>query len=732
MNCITEYKKEKIFKLDTENSSYIIKISPYGHIFHLYYGKKVPDCDLEYLIPYNASASFSPQYTENGEQKYTLDTIPQELSCNGCSDLRIAALSVRSEKGFSATELKYTGAEIYGGKTLPCGQPATYGNDEECETLEIYAEDRAQKIKATLYYSVFPKYDAICRRVKIENVGDTPVDIERAFSATYDFNNNNYEIIHLYGAWGKERCFERAPLIQGIQSIESMRGSSSHNHNPFMALCEKSATEDTGEVYGFSFIYSGNFAITSEVDIFSNTRVLVGINPRDFGWRLEGGEVFETPEAVSVFSAEGIGGMSRRYHKLYRYNLCRGKWRDEIRPIIINNWEATSFDFTGNKILDFARKASELGIEMLVMDDGWFGKRNSDRAALGDWYVNESKMNGSLKRLIDEINGMGLKFGIWYEPEMVSPDSDLYRAHPDWILKVDGKEPSQARHQYVLDMSRKDVRDNIFEQMYEVLSKHNIEYVKWDFNRNLSEVGSALLDGAHAKEVYHRYVLGLYDLLDRLLTAFPDLLLEGCSGGGGRFDPAMLYYSPQIWTSDNTDFSDRVFIQYGTSMVYPASSISAHVSACPNKATGRMSPFKARGDVAFSGAFGYELDPDELTEDEIRMVKEQITAYKKYAHIVQFGDYYRLISPYDDKCRAAYMYVSEDKSEALFTLVVMRGALHENLTVKLKGLDKNARYLDESTGRILYGETLMNAGIALTRNYHDGDTVVKHFVKVDE
>jgi len=433
-----------------------------------------------------------------------------------------------------------------------------------------------------------------------------------------------------------------------------------------------------------------------------------------------------------VYSNEGIGEMSRNYHKLYRYNLCRGEWKTKKRPIIVNNWEATYFDFDDDKLVAIAEDAAELGIEMLVMDDGWFGKRDSDKSSLGDWFVNEDKIKGGLHSLVNRVNNLGLKFGIWFEPEMISPKSELYRKHPDWALSVEGRGMSIGRNQYVLDMSREDVRDYLFDCMSKVMESANIEYIKWDFNRNLTEVGSRLLPANRQKEVFHRYVLGLYNLLERILTAFPKLLLEGCSGGGGRFDPAMLYYSPQIWTSDDTDAIERVDIQYGTSFVYPSSSITAHVSASPCHQTSRDTEIETRGNVALTGSFGYELDLNKLSEDDKVWIKKQIDRYHRYSDVIQNGDYYRLKSPFEDRYNCAWQYVSQDKKESLFTFVIMRKNFHDYIFIKLCGLEPNTKYRETETDIIYSGDTLMNAGLNLTDRYNDGESLIRHFVAIEE
>ena len=541
--------EKRVFKLDTPSSSYAMKISPTGYLLHLYYGAYVPDTDLDYLRMRQRNASFSACVASPEEGALSLDTAQLEYPVNGSGDFRSVAFSVRGVSGSSVTDIRYRSHRIYAGKPRLEGLPATYTNeDSEADTLEIVCEDVLTGAEVTLIYTAFTGLDAITRSVRVRNTSDKPFSVERVHSAAVDFTEMDFDMLHLQGRWAKERTLVTRHLDFGLQGIHSRRGSSSHNNNPFIALARDGYTEESGEVFGFSFVYSGNFAAEVEVDCMRSTRVLMGIDPVDFAWKLEPGESFQAPEVVMVYSDHGVGGISRTYHKLYRYNLCRGEWKTRKRPIIVNNWEATYFNFDADKLVAIAKDAADLGIEMLVMDDGWFGRRNNDKSSLGDWYVNEDKLKGGLGELVRRVNALGVKFGIWFEPEMISPDSDLYRAHPDWCLHTEGRERSIGRNQYVLDMSRKDVRDNIFDQMYKILSSANIEYVKWDFNRNLTEVGSELLPPDRQSEVTHRYMLGVYELLERLLTAFPHLLLEGCSGGGGRFDPAATCTRAQIAT----------------------------------------------------------------------------------------------------------------------------------------------------------------------------------------
>ena len=724
---ITYFEQSKTFKLDTPNSTYLFKLECGVIPVHMYYGAWIPDTDLGYL---------RRGYGRQRMKDYPIrpESEMLEFSCDGCGDFRPPAFELIGKDGTGVTDLRYLSHRIYNGKPKLEGLPATYATDEEAQTLELVCVDEVNRAEVTLIYSVFAAYDVITRSVRIRNTGEASFTIRKAYSACVDYPTQKYSVLTLNGMWAGERNIAVQPLQPGRFSIGSMRGASSAQFNPFLALLADGSTEESGEVYGYSFVYSGNFSAMADCSPYGGTRVLMGLNPDHFAWVLGAGESFQTPEVVMVYSDHGLGGMSRTYHRLYRKNLCRGPWRDCRRPILVNNWEGTYFDFTDDKIVSIAKDAAELGIEMLVMDDGWFGHRDDDTTSLGDWYVYEKKFpNGGLPAMVKRITDLGLRFGIWFEPEMISPDSDLYRAHPDWCLHVDGRPGALGRNQLVLDMTRKDVRDNVFEQMAAILRSCEISYVKWDFNRDLTEVGSALLSAEHQGEVFHRYVLGLYELTERLLTEFPHLLLEGCASGGGRFDPGMLYYAPQIWTSDNSDAQDRINIQYGTSIVYPSSAISAHVSASPNHQTGRVTSFKTRGDVALAGGFGYELDLNQLTDEERALVRKQIENYNKYDRVVHEGDLYRLISPVNHSPECAWMYVAPDKSEALVTFALVRHEIDRPHYVRLAGLDPDKQYRDNVTGRVLSGKTLMSVGMNFASGYGrllDGTTYVVHLEQV--
>ncbi len=745
----TSQRGEPIFHLKSGDSSYVFTVF-HGYLLHLYCGSRVSDDDLEYLLVRIGHDSVVPRPAHTFEEHkwFSTDVATMEYPSHGSGDFRPSALSLKLLEaggrtsplcGTTVTDLRYESYEIVAGKPAVDSQPAVYAKEEEAETLIITCKDPASGVTVKLYYTAFRDHAAICRRAVIENSSNDqlPLELLRAYSACLDFTSiePEPELLHLWGDWAKERHVERVPLCHGAIHISSKRGASSHHHNPFTALVTKETTETKGMAVGLSLVYSGNFDMICDTDSFGTTRLIAGINPEDFCWRLEPGESFATPEAVIVISDEGLGKMSRTYHKLYRSHLCRGEWKDKTRPVLVNNWEATYFNFDDEKLLAIAKEAADCGIEMLVMDDGWFGQRNSDTSSLGDWFVNEEKLRGGLKPLVDKVNALGLKFGIWFEPEMVSPVSELYKAHPDWCLHIEGRNKSISRSQYVLDMTRQEVRDYLFDCISKVLSSANIEYVKWDFNRNLTEVGSGWLPAEHRGETFHRFVLGTYELLERLTSAFPHILLEGCSSGGGRYDPAMLYYSPQYWTSDDTDAMERIPIQLGTSVVYPPSSMSCHVSASPNHQTKRETSFVTRGHVAMGGAFGYELDLTTLTAEEKDLVRKQVADYHRYYNVINRGDLYRLILPEDrvnymNGMCAAWMYVSEEKDEALVTFVVMRTSVKPIYFLKLQGLDPNALYRDEESGLCYHGDTLMKAGLNLCKAYHDGESVMIHLCKV--
>ncbi|MEK4476175.1 alpha-galactosidase [Paenibacillus sp. FSL R7-0048] len=703
----------KVFHLQSEKSSYIIEMIKGVIPAHVYWGPQLAGREFQHPLNLVERCSFSPTYLQE-DKNISLDTLPSEFPSYGNGDFREPALEVHLVDGTTVTDFRYKSYTINKGKPALKGLPATYvESDEEAETLEIILQDDKTGLIAALSYTVFNDQDVITRSVRIENLGKDNLVLKRVLSANVDFHDSDYDMLQLSGTWTRERHIHKRPLVPGIQRIDSKRGSSSHQQNPFMALLAKDATEDHGEVYGFSLVYSGSFLAQAEVDQYGISRVGIGIQPFNFQWLLEPGESFQAPEAVLVRSSEGLGGLSRTYHRLYRTRLCRGEFRDSKRPILINNWEATYFNFNADKIKEIAKAGKELGLELFVLDDGWFGKRDNDDSSLGDWVEDRRKLPEGLGKLGEDITAMGMEFGLWFEPEMVSPESDLYREHPDWCLHVPGHKSSLARQQLVLDLSRKDVCDYIVESVSSVLSSAPITYVKWDMNRNMTEIGSALLPAERQRETAHRYILGLYDVLERIVSRFPHILFESCSGGGGRFDPGMLYYMPQTWTSDDTDAVERLKIQYGTSMVYPASSMGAHVSAVPNHQVHRITPLETRGHVAMSGNFGYELDLTKLTEAEREDIRKQVSEYKELRMLIQYGDFYRLLSPFEGN-ETAWMFVSADKKEAFATYFqVLAGPNPPLRRLRLKGLDPAKSYKLELNGGVYRGDELMHFGLTL-------------------
>lgn len=723
-------KEKQIFKLDTIESTYALKIWSDGHLTSLYYGAYVNDDNLDNMRHREGvCSSFSPYFaTDNWDSTFAPDMTNFEYPTTGVGDYRLTAFSTRSAEGDTVCDLRYADHRIFSGKHEINGLPSSYADsDSEVTTLEIDTIDNVTGAFVTLVYSVFEDIAVTVRSVRVENRGERTFYIEKIASACVNLPVDEYEMIHMHGKYAKEHKVARNKLGYQTQSIRSTRGSSGHNQNPFLAMARKGSTEDHGDVYGFALVYSGNFSIDADMDFFGSPRVTAGINPEDFLWRLEPGEVFSAPEVLLAFSEDGVGGMSRVFHRFISKHIVRGEWRDKKRPLLINSWEAASFNFDDEKLVAFAERVAGLGVEMLVMDDGWFGKRNDSSSSLGDWYVNEDKLKGGLGSLIERVNNAGLKFGIWYEPEMISENSDLYRAHPDWCLRVEGRAHSIARSQLMLDMTRQDVRDNIFEQMYNVLSKYNIDYLKWDMNRNFTQAASSTLPPERQGELAHRYMLGTYELLDRITKTFPHILLESCSGGGGRYDVGMLCYSPQVWTSDNTDAADRLIIQFGTSLCYPASTMGSHVSFS------RRTNFKTKADVAMWGSFGYELDPLRLTDEEKEMVKTQVGEYHKYYDIIHRGDLYRLIYPGDAEGNMCmWQFVSEDKNEALLTLATPLAPFHGVLIPRLRGLDPEKMYKDEESGEIYSGQLLMKAGYNMSlMPKADFGTVVRYFKAVN-
>lgn len=724
-------EQRRVFALHTPNTTYMIGLSDEpGYVGHIYYGRRLEDLSAAYLLR-TEEAPFTPSV--HAREKGTfMDVYPFEYPAEGTGDFREPCLTVRTEEGNRVCELHYKRHEIYAGKPALPGLPATFGKEEECQTLDIYCEDEVIGLEVVLCYSVFEDSDAVMRSVRVRNLSEKKIYLERVLSACLDMDNESFEQITLNGSWARERHIERQKLARGYQGVSSVRGESSHQSNPFLALVTPETTQDVGEVYAMNFVYSGNFLAQTELTQHDAVRMVMGIHSQGFCWRLLPGETFQAPEAVLVYSDAGLGKMTKTFHDLYRNHLIRSKYLHQKRPILINNWEATYFDFDSEKLLAIARQAKESGIEMLVMDDGWFGKRNSDDCSLGDWYVNGEKLKGGLKKLVDEVKALGMKFGIWFEPEMISPDSDLYRAHPDWAIRTPGREPVMIRRQYVLDLSRPEVADYAYECVASILRETDIDYVKWDMNRQLTDLGSARLEADCQGELFHRYVLGLYHMQERLVTEFPELLLENCSGGGARFDAGMLYYSPQIWCSDDTDALERLAIQEGTALVYPLSAMGAHVSDCPNHITGRQTPFEMRGYVALAGTFGYELDITKISEADRAQIPQQADMYHKYNDLVREGDYDRIASYRENHLYDCWQVTAKDGSEALvtYTQTLARPNYHSR-RVRLKNLKPDANYWLEGTGETYSGAVLMNAGILVPPMKGDFVGKLYYFVKVE-
>lgn len=706
-------EKDRTFTLQTKNTTYQMQVDRYGFLLHLYYGKKTDGC-MDYLLTYYDRGFSGNPYDAGEDRTYSMDTLPQEFPCYGNGDFRSTAFAVENADGSMSCDLRYKSHKIFDGKYNLEGLPAVYASEQEAQTLEILMEDPVTGVKVVLLYGVLPAQDIITRSVSVKNESSGKIYLNKIESASLDFLYGDYELLTFYGRHAMERNVQRVPVVHGTQKIGSVRGTSSHQYNPMMILAEKETTEDKGNCYAMSFVYSGCFQGEVLKDQLNQTRMMLGLQEEAFRYPLETGEMFQAPEVILSYSSEGMNRLSQNLHHCIRQHICRGKYKEEIRPILINSWEAAYFDFTGDTIYELAKAAKEVNIDMLVMDDGWFGKRDDDNSGLGDWFVNEKKLGGILGNLIKRINDLGVKFGIWIEPEMVSEDSDLYRKHPDWALTVPGRNPVRSRNQLVLDFSRKEVVDEIYDQICKVLDQGNIEYVKWDMNRSLMDVYSSVT--RDQGRVLHDYVLGLYDFLERLVQRYPNLLIEGCSGGGGRFDAGMMYYTPQIWCSDNTDAIDRLRIQYGTSFGYPVSVVGSHVSAVPNHQTGRKTPLHTRGVVAMSGTFGYELNLMKLSEEEKQEIREQIAEYKSYASIIQNGLYYRLSNPTTEEICAWEFVHTDEKEQSKVLLNIVMQVIHGNMTVnyvKLQGLEETAVYREEKSGKRYTGAALMYGGMPL-------------------
>lgn len=723
-------KENGTFTLNTDNTTYQMKVDKYGYLIHLYYGRRTRGC-LDWLILFADRGYSGNPYDAGLDRTYSLDYLPQEFPVEGTGDFRSPMLSIRDKNGTYGIDLRYAGFEIEKGKYSLPGLPAVHADrdEDDAETLKIHLKNDRTGVNVTLLYGVLPHVDVITRSTIVENKGRDRVTVGKLGSACLDFLYGDYDLITFYGRHTMERHPERTNLTHGSHVVGSRRGYSSHEYNPLMILTSRDCTETSGSCWSMQFVYSGGFRCEAETDQYKQTRIEMGLAEEKFSYPLDPGDDIVSPEVIMSYSRNGLETLSHNLHKCIREHVCRGKYKDSGHPIVFNSWEASFMDFTGESLLRLADEAKSYGADMLVVDDGWFGNRNDDYRALGDWVVNEKKLGMTLGELIQKVNDKGLKFGLWFEPEMVNEDSDLYRAHPDWALVIPGEKPVRGRNQLVLDFSRKEVVDYIYDSMCKVLDQGNIEYIKWDCNRSISDVYS--YKSETQGNVLYDYMLGLYDLLERLTDRYPDTLIEGCSGGGGRFDAGMLYYTPQIWCSDNTDAMDRLSIHYGTSFGYPMSAVAAHVSACPNQQTGRTTSMKTRFVSAMTGAFGYELDPDKLSEEDRAVIQDQINTYRKYSSLICKGLYYRLTDPERENV-CAWEYVAEDRSEALVLAVLRENHGNEHAHyVMPRGLEEDAEYEDEDTGKIYSSDGLMQIGFPLPIAKGDHEGYMYHFRKVE-
>ena len=703
-------KETKIFYLEGKNVTYSFFVNNCGYLEHLYFGEKIDRDDIRYTA-LDGRTSFEAMPPE----KCLYNLKSPEISFFGIGDYKEPSIQVQNPEGDRISELLFEDYEILNKKPKIKGMPSMTG----CQTLIVHLKDSVTDFAADLYYSVYDDADVIARRTVYKNKGSKPVKLLRAYSFAFGLPTGQYDMLSLYGGWATERHTERYPLHHGVSSIDSKRAASSAPLNPFIAILNPETTENSGDVYGFSLIYSSSYVLKAEVCSSGEVQVTGGINDFNFSWLLDENEEFETPEIVIAYSAHGIGGMSRELHNAYRNHLINSRFVNKERPIVINNWEATYFDFNNEKLMRIVDAAENTGIDTFVLDDGWFGKRNNDTTGLGDWYANTNKLEGGLKTIINYVHSKGMKFGLWFEPEMISEDSNLYRKHPNYAIQIPIRTPSLCRTQLMLDLTRSEVRDYIVESVNSILRENKIEYVKWDYNRNVTEFYSLGRAAERQCEFSHRYALGFYDICDRIVNANPNIFFEGCSGGGARFDPAMLYYFPQIWTSDDTDAEERTQIQYGTSIVYPLSAMSCHISVCPNHQTGRSSPMKTRADVAHLGATGYELNIADMDKTELENIKTEIEEYKKCSDLILDGDLYRIDDPNTSNYFTVSV-VSKDKSKAILLTYRRMGRPNPEVKrVKLQGLDKDKKYKIEEKNIVLSGAALMNVGIPI--NYPRGD-----------
>jgi len=703
------YDSEKQIHLFNSKLSYVIGEGPDGGIEQLYFGKRINENQI--LKGYQTKCGRPLCCPANEEETYSKELGLREYPSFGTGDFRGAAYEICQENGSRVTELVFKSYEVCSGKKKIPGLPASYvNNEDEATTLKLTCLDEVAKVEVVLYYTLFENYPIITRNVSFKNLGKEELKLTKALSCCIDFFDNEYDLVQFEGAWGRERYPKVRAIEKGIMQVESMRGHSSPNFNPFVIIKRKNTGEFQGEAIGINLVYSGNFLARTEAGSFGGFRFTMGINPTWFLWPLGENEEFYTPEVIITYTNDGLNDLSQNIHRFMNNQLVRSPYKNKPRPILLNNWEATEMNFDEEKILKIARKGKEAGVELFVLDDGWFGKRNNDYAGLGDWFVNTDKLPDGISGLSKKINEIGLDFGLWIEPEMVNEDSDLYRAHPDWVLAAPNRKKTLGRHQMVLDYSKPEVVDYIYDMLHKVISTASISYIKWDMNRAITECYSQNVPADRQGMVYHKYIMGVYSLYERLIQEFPNILFESCASGGGRFDAGMLYYAPQAWCSDDTDGHERVKIQYGTSYGYPISSIGAHVSASPNQQTGRTMDIDDRANIACFGTFGYELDLNEVSEEEFERVKKQIEFMKKYRGLFQYGTLYRLQSPFE-KNTASWMVVSEDKNLAIVVIYRSLKTPNDELErIKLQGLTENAEY-EINHKEKYYGDLLMSQGI---------------------
>ena len=718
-------ESRKCFHLSNDRISYIFRMAADKYPLHLYWGRRVRSIGDKMV-----SRRMQDGYPQSDEafslHETPHDHLPQECPAFGMSDMREGMLHVRHADGTHALDLVYESHKVIDGKPELCGMPSARG--EGAQSLIITLRDAYSGVAAELCYTIWADTDVIARSMRIVNGGSASIRVDRAYSCCVDFEEgDDFRLLTLYGAWARERQMYVRDVVPGEQGVSNARGASSVQTSPFMALMKGSAGEDAGDVYGFALCYSGSFKATVESDQNRCARAMIGINPFNFSWELAPGEDFQTPEAYLCYSPEGLNGMSQHFHKLVHNHITTGKFARSPRPILINNWEATYFNFNEEKILALAERAKEADIDLLVLDDGWFGHRDADNSSLGDWYDDTRKLPQGLAGLSEKVHALGLKFGLWVEPEMVSPDSDLYRAHPDWCIHAGDRMRVESRHQLVLDVSRQDVRDYVVESICAALERGNVDYVKWDMNRNITCWGSAQLPPERMEEQGHRYILGVYDMMRRITSRFPNVLFESCAGGGGRFDLALMCLMPQAWCSDDTDAHMRCRIQYATSLVFPPSTMGAHVSAVPNHQTGRSAPLETRAAVAMGGTYGYELDLTKLPDEEIAQIRELNAKVRSVQELLLYGSFYRLLSPYTGN-RTAWMSVSEDKREAVVTHVYTLGQPNpKDALLRLRSLDPDLDYVDVETGAVYGGDELMLYGVVVKKPHGDYTAQQFHF-----